>query len=223
MQPMVIGQEQLDYVGLLTAPMFYVFRDSASAASGLYYAFLGLHAGLDSITVEQDPAQLSQVAAAVSLGGRGTWRLGLERIDWTFPHASRWELNSEILGRGDAWLRTIVRGPLLRNHYFTYTAHLFPQGGTAQDVLAALGTPTLPNFGESFGTGAVFHTFLSPRQWTVQITVDLSQQVVGGVFFQMIVAITQDTLDYNEIGLELYGVLRQALAATGLNVDMPVG
>jgi hypothetical protein len=223
MRQMHISQDQLDYVGLLTVPMFHLFTGTASVASGLYYAFLGLHSGTESISVDRDQAHLSQMSCAVTLGHQGTWRLSLERIDWTLPYASAWELNSAVLARGDAWLRTGVRGALLHSHYFTYTAHLIPQEGTAQEALTALKTPTLHNFGESYGTGAVFHVYFSPLQWTVQITVDHSQQVAGAVFFQMVVAINQDTLNYADIGLELYTLLRRALAATGWDVAMTVG
>jgi hypothetical protein len=220
---MHIYQDQLDYVGLLTVPMYHLFTSAPSVASGLYYAFLGLHSGTDSITVDADPARLSQMNCAITLDESSTWRLSLERVDWTLPRASSWELNSGVLARGDAWLRTAVRGPLLRSHYFTYTAHVYPEAGTAHDVLAALGTPTLNGLGESYGTGAVYHVFLAPRQWNVQITVDHSQQFTGSVFFQLIVAIEQDAIDYAQVGVDLYGLVRQALVSTGMDVEMNVG
>jgi hypothetical protein len=220
---MDISQDQLDYVGLLTVPMFHLFTGASSVASGLYYAFLGLHSGADAITVDANPAQPSQMNCAVALSDRGTWRLSLERVDWTLPRAYTWELNSDVLARGDAWLRTAVRGPLLRSHYFTYTAHLFPLEGTAQDVLTALRTPTLKGFGESYGTGAIYHVYLAPRQWTVQITVDHSQHFTGFLFFQMIVAVEQDALDYTQIGGDLFRLMHQAFMATGLDVVTGVG
>lgn len=223
MRRMHIYQDQLDYVGLLTVPMYHLFTSTPAVASGLYYAFLGLHSGTESITVDADPAQLSQMNCAVTLGQWGTWRLGLERVDWTLPQASSWELGSGLLARGDAWLRSAVRGPLLRNHYFTYSAHLFAEEGTAHDVLAALGTPALKGLGESYGTGAVYHVYLPPQQWTIQITVDHSQQFTGGIFFQMIVAMEQDAIDYGKIGVDMYTMVRQVLITTGMDVVMNVG
>jgi hypothetical protein len=223
MRRMHIYQDQLDYVGLLTVPMYHLFTSTPAVASGLYYAFLGLHSGTESITVDADPAQLPQMTCAVTLGQWGTWRLSLERVDWTLPHASSWKLDSAVLARGDTWLRTAVRGPLLRNHYFTYTAHLFAAEGTAHDVLASLGTPALENLGESYGTGAIYHVFLASHRWTVQITVDHSQQFTGGIFFQVIAAMEQDAVDYTQVGVDLYALVRQVLITTGMDVEMSVG
>jgi hypothetical protein len=223
MRRMEIERDQLDYVGLLAAPAFHLFSSPQTLASGLYYAFLGLHSGTESLSLEGDLKQPLNWSCGITLSTQETYRLSLQRVEWTRPGAWSWELNAGSLGRGDTWLRTGVSGALLQSHYFTYSAHLRVEEGNAYDVLTALRTPLLPGFVESYATGAVFHVHLSPQQWDVQFTVDYSQWLAGGIFVQMIVVLQQDVIEYSQIGLSLLKVLHRLLAAAGIEITTGIG
>lgn len=224
MQEFDIVQDQLEYVGLLAVPAFRLFATPAALASGLYHAFQGFHSGADAITFDGDVAQPLRQACAVDLGDHGSYKLSVERVEWTRPGAWAWELNSTLLAHGDAWLRsTRTAGALLHSHYFTYSAHARPLSGSVRDLLLSIGAPPLPGFGESDGTGLIFHTRTADGNYPVQLTVDHSHEVENGLYLELVVSIEQDLIEYGNIGSWLLGLLHHATANLRLSIVTGVG
>jgi hypothetical protein len=216
MRQIEILQNQLDYVGLFAAPAFRLFANPAALASGLYHVFQGYHSGADDIRLEGDPAQPLRQTCAVDLGEHGSYRVSLERVEWMRPAAWSRELNSSILANGDSWLRSIVGNTLMHSHYFTYTAHASPLAGTARDAIIEMGGPSLPGFGESEGTGLIFHTKMPLGNHPVQFTVDHSHEVQDGLYFELVVSLEHDLIDYAQTGSWLLDTIHRAFHALGL-------
>jgi hypothetical protein len=223
MRQLDIVQDQLEYVGLLAAPAFRYFTNPAVLASGLYHAFQGYHSGTDDITFEHDATHPLRQACTVDLGTFGSYKLSLERVEWARPGAWPWELNSSVLAAGDTWLRSIpAGGALMHSHYFTYTAHALPVSETARDLLLGLGGPTLSGFGESNGTGLIFHSQIAPGS-SFQLTIDHSHEVQNGVFIALVVIVERDQIDYLQVGHWLLGIIHQAARSLELEIVTGVG
>jgi hypothetical protein len=224
MRQLDIVHDQLEYVGLLSAPAFRLFSNPGALASGMYYAFQGYHSGTDDITFEGEPAQPLRQSCAVDLGSHGTYTVSLERVEWTRPDSWAWELDSSVLAQGDRWLRSLrADGGLMHSHYFTYTAHASSPSGTARDLLLAMGGPSLPGFGESDGTGLIFHSRTAPGDYPVQFTINHSHEVEDGLFIELVAILETDTIDYLKIGPWLLGLLRRAVGGVGLEIVTGVG
>lgn len=223
MRQLDIVQDQLQYVGLLASPAFRYFTNPAALASGLYHAFQGYHSGTDDITFERDPTHPLRQACTVNLGTYGSYTLSLERVEWTRPGSWAWELNSSVLAQGDAWLRSLpAGGALMHSHYFTYTAHALPVSGSARDLLRGLGGPSLPGFGESDGTGLIFHSRIAPDS-SLQLTIDHSHEVQNGIFLELVAIVEQDQIDYLTVGHWLLGIIHQAVRGLELEIATGVG
>jgi hypothetical protein len=219
-----IVQDRLEYVGLLAAPAFRVFANQIALASGLYQAFQGYHSGIDNINFEGESAKPLQRSCVVDLGDHGTYRLSLERVEWTRTNAWAYQLASTVLGQGDAWLRQLGGGaPLMHSHYFTYSAHVFPIGSAPRDVLMGIGGPALQGFGDNEGTGVIFHTRNPVDEHELQLTIDHSHDVQGGLFIEMLIVFEHDSLDFVRTGPFLVDTLRRALKSVDLEVFTGVG
>lgn len=160
----------------------------------------------------------------MDLGSHGTYKVSLERVEWTRLSAWTWELDSAVLAHGDTWLRTQRgAGTLMHSHYFTYAAHAFPLSTSARELIMELGAPALAGFGEGDGTGLIFHTRVEPKGFPMQLTIDHSHQMQNCIFVELVVRMEQDEIDYAEAGLQLLRTTDRALAALGLKVVTGVG
>lgn len=232
MRQLDIVQDQLEYVGLLAAPAFWFFENPPALASGLYHAFQGYHSGstrvlrplgTDDITFERDATHPLRQAYTVDLGTYGSYKVGLERVEWVRPGSWAYELNSSVLALGDTFLRPgRADSVLMHSHYFTYTAHAFSVSETARDLLRGLGGPSLSGFGENDGTGLIFHSQLAPGS-SFQFTIDHSHEVQNGVFLELVVIVEKDQIDYLQIGHWLLDILRRAVGGIGLEIVTGVG
>lgn len=222
MRSITVHQDQLEYVGLFATPAFGLLAQPDKVVSGLYYAFLGLHSGLSGFEIENPEAALIH-EISVGLIQRGTYRFTPERIEWTYPGAGSSELDATVLARGEAWLRSAVPELKFQHHYYTYFAHCSINDGSARDFLISLKSPHIAGFGENQGTGLIFHAGFPENGWVVQITVDHSNVVPGGLFVQCVTAITADPVQHQEIVRHIDVLFHQALTSLGLNLVRDVG
>lgn len=223
MRVITVGQDQLDYVGLLKAPAFGLLSQPDKVTSGLYYAFVGLHTGLSDFEVDNESSAQLNETLIVNLGQRGTYRFDYERIEWTLPNAGALELDASVLDRGDAWLRSTLPETKFQHHYYTYFAHCWIDEGTATDFLLGLSSPQLVGFGENHGTGLIFHVSFPTHKWSLQITVDHSNVIVGGLFVQLVSAIAVDQVPHQQTVRHIDDIFRKALAQLGLELVRHVG
>lgn len=223
MRSITVHQDQLEYVGLFATPAFGLLAQPDKVASGLYYAFVGLHSGLTNFQIEDDTGTALARPVAVNLGARGTYRFTYERIEWTYPGAGQTELDVAVLARGDAWVRSALPELKFQHHYYTYFAHCSIDQGSARDFLLSLSSPQLAGFGENQGTGLIFHANFPPHDWAIHITIDHSNVVPNGLYVQCVTAINGDAVSHQENVRYIDGLFRQALAQFGLILVRLVG
>lgn len=223
MRTIQVVQDQLEYVGLFATPVFGLRSLREKVVSGLYNAFLGMHAGLSDFHVESDPALALPDTIAVNLTTRGTYRFHRERIEWTFPSAGGAEMDASVLERGDTWLRSALPALHFQTHYYTYLAHTWVLEGSAKEFLLSLDSPQLAGFGENLGTGLIFHAHFPDHAWSMQLTVDHSNVVSEGLFVQIVAAITADRVNHQETVRYIDKLFREGLERLGLRLDRFVG
>lgn len=218
-----VTQDQLEYVGFLSPPAFPLLSRPEQVVSGLYFAFVGLHSGLENFAVENDSqVPLSQIIS-VNLTDRGTYRFSSERIEWVFPEAGSWELDASVLSRGEAWLRSALPNLKFQSHYYTYFAHGWLLDGSAADFLVSLGSPELPGFGENQGTGLVFHANFPDHNWAIQLTVDHSNILPGALFVQIVTTVEGDRIDHAGTVRHIDALFHEGLKRLGLELERSIG
>lgn len=213
-----VSQDQLEYVGLFAAPAFSLLSRPEQVVSGLYHAFSGMHHGLSDFEIESESHVPLSETIVVKLTNGGTYRFGSERIEWTLPSASTSDLDALVLDKAAEWIRSALPSGKFQSHYYTYYAHAWVLEGSAKDFLLGLGGPQLPGLGESQGTGFIFHGTYPAHGWTLQLTIDHSNVVAGGLYIHVVSTVMADHAPHQETVRYIDDVLVDSLKRLGLQL-----
>lgn len=218
-----IGENALGYEARFSPPPFSLLDQTGVLVSGLYHAFLGMHSGLDSFTVEEQTENALAPGIAVALGERGTYTFRFDYIQWDLPQAWSWEWDPSPLTRGDAWLRTVAPSIVYQSQVFTYEAHGLLVNSNAGDYLLSLGSPALAGMGANAGTGLIFHMSYTDHSWYVHLMIDHSHVLPGGLFVQMVTTILGNQTAHEAMVKGIRNIFQNSLTQLGLEIITGVG
>jgi len=221
MNTLEVQEAQLDYVATLAEPAFPLWLNVQATMAGLYQAFLGLHSGLEDLTIEGDGRDLLSRSLLVKLGDQGFFRLGYDRLEAILPEYDAEELGRfpSTLARADGWLRTHWPRAVVQSHVFSFSIHATLREGTADQLLRSMTDLRFPGIDESQATGLIFHGQLADRGWGVHLTLDHSPVAEDGLFIQYVVVTTSDRTDPAAMLEAAVQLLHGALSGVGLRLE----
>lgn len=220
METLHVGEAQFDYVATFAEPAFPLWANVGGLLASLYHGFAGLHAGLESIVSEGESRDPLARSAAVTLRDGAVFRIGYAASEAILPDYSSDELARfpEVLAKADGWLRAIWPRAVVASHLYTFTLDGTVSGGP-DAFLDSLNGRRFPGVPASLATGTVFHGRLPDRDWTVQLAVDHSTRVPGGLHVQFALVAGDDQIDPAATLTDAAGFLRDTLAALSLRVE----
>jgi hypothetical protein len=217
---LAVQRNQLDYVGLYSRPAFAMWGNGQAVMEGMYDALQGFHSGLGDFRVLGDASNPTDQTVAVSVGARAEYRFKFDRIEATLYNFGRSDTETfpTMLDRGEAWLRESLPRFSFRSHLITYAAHAAVQEGAADGLLRALSSASIPVLGDDLGTGVIFHARHPEHGWVVQLSLDHSVLIDGGLYLQFQVLSTDDLLDARFALKTGRTLLEQALESVGVHL-----
>lgn len=214
MPQLIVDRNHANYVGLFAKPALSLWGKGAVILEGLLEAFSEFGATLADVKVETGGSPADE-AVAVFFGLQGTYRFKFDRVLGNVSNVN--DKGLEDFGRsldlGEAWIRSEVPDCRFSSHLLSYAAHCRLDEGTSEEFLRSLNAPTLTSLGSSRGTGLIFHARGTESGSTVQLTIDHSVVLDGGLFVQFAVLSMDDRIDHSAMMIagreQLFAALRE--------------
>ena len=214
-----IQQNQLAYMGTFMVPVLELWGQGGILLKDIYDALSPFGISLSDMRSEAVTSDVSGQAIRVSLTNIGTYQFRFDRIESTFVNFSD-QVLAEIpkyLAAGTSWLRK--RSPQFKFgvHRFVYSGHGMLKEGGAAGRLELAARPIVGS-GENLGTGAIYHWRVADKAWTLQLIVDRSTLIPGGVYLMFVLEVARDHVDF----WELLGQGRKLFEDATASLDMIV-
>lgn len=220
MPKLLVQMNQLDYVGLFSAPALGLWGEGGKILQGLYNAFSGYQINLADLRNESSSLNPSDQVIAVRFGSVGEYRFRFDRVELKLLNFTKNSLAEApgVLAVGDEWLRSLVPGLGFKSHLFATVSHSRLLNGTAREFLLGLPSLNIDGVGVSEGPGVIFHWDLPEKGWKVQFAMDHSLSVEGGLFINFLIRPNGDTIDYSNLLVEGDKLFERILSKIGLEV-----
>lgn len=218
MTNLAVSQNQADYLGLYSRPLFSAWEKPRALLEGLFDALQGLHdGGAGAFRIDgagDNPGELVITAALAQI----TARFRLDRFETTIANFDEGQLTTltRALEATQKWLRGSVKGFAFRSHLLSYASHCTLSSGDTRDFLVHLTPAHLPVLGQNTGTGLIYHSENVERQLRIQLTLDHSLSVKGGLFIHYVLITERDAVDPAELIAFARESLVKALESIGL-------
>lgn len=211
-------QAQVNYVGLFSKPAFALYAAGEKLWGGLFDVFAPNQITLSDMRNASTSLSPSDQVITVDFGQTGNFRFKFDRIEATAYGDREFKSIPELLKHTEQWLRSAVPGFSFQTHLFMFASHNKLSQGTSQEFLLGFSQIDIPAIGTSEGSGIIFHWSIPEQNWRVQLMIDHSLNVSGGLFIQLFVRSEVDEIDYANAVKTGEELLVNALSRVGLEV-----
>lgn len=220
MAKLEIIQNEVNYTGVFSEADFRFWADDKRVTAGLYRSFREFNPALSDLTISRDPRTPAEYRAELALGVRSKFALRLDRIEAALSNFERAELArfADVLSRGREWVEKDFPSQSFRAHIFTYASHSSLSEGSSEVILSKVGRSDAPAIGKPRGHGVIFHYDVAEEGWQLQLTVDHSLVIVGGLFLHLVILANQNTINYSDVLTRGRAYLDILLAYFGLEL-----
>lgn len=220
MRRLTVSRNQIDYAGTFEKPAFSLVNNPR-ILEGLYNSFAEFQVTLSDFRFDTSVAIPADNAISVFLKSLGQYRLKFDRVEWSVMGFMNEDIPSlsEVLKRGEEWLRLTEANLAFKAHTFVYSAHCFISESTAKDFFLSLSPKIDLGFGESIGDGLIFNWSDAKISGRFNLVIDHSLSIKDGVFIQLACIVESDYVNYGEIINSGQWALNQALAKLGLQFE----
>lgn len=218
MVELIVQQNQLLYTGTYSRPAFQLWDAGGTIIGGLYDAFNSLDVSLGDIKAEETGQSPLDQGVTVAFGLDGIYKFRFDKVELSFVNFTDQTLDKlpAILSAADKWLRGAVPDLKLRMHQFQYGGHSGLSEGSADEILQRVVKADFDVQDGPLHAGVILRWNQVEKGWGVQLTLDHSQVIAGGLFVWFAITIMADGIDYNGTATEGRAVLEKSLAQFGL-------
>jgi hypothetical protein len=119
----------------------------------------------------------------------------------------------------ESWLRSCDTRIKFSSHLYSFGAHVEAEGKTSEQLLLGLSDQRINVLGRNRGAGVTFHADADEGLTQIQLQVDHSLVVHGGLFVQFVRVGASDAIDHPAIAESSKGMLYAGLEELGLELD----
>jgi len=198
---LIVQQNQLSYTGTYARPLFQLWGAGGLIFGGLFDAFAPFSVALADIRAEGTAQSVADQAVTVAFGLEGIYRFRFDRVELSFLNFTDETFTNlpAILSAGDVWLRKAVPELRFQNHQFQYGGHCRLNGGSAEEVLQKVVKTDFKVQTSPLRAGIILRWTEADPGWVVQLTLDYSQIVDGGLFVWFAMTTVSDTINFSEV------------------------
>ena len=220
MPKLAVQTNGLDYVGTYSRPAFSLWGQGAKVVSGLYDAFTPMGVSLSQISSKSGGDGVASESVNVLLGKRGIFQFRFDRVAVSKKDFTDAELIDfpSVAKAGIDWLLRAAPETEFESHTFSYAGHAEILGSDSREYLSSLLYPDL-EVGHDLGSGIIFHREIPIRSAKMELTVDHSKVIEGGLFLSFVVDIERGFLDYRDSIDYWLSTLNASLNAIDLQFD----
>jgi len=221
MKELLLHQEQLNYIGLFSKPVFSLWGKGPIILEGLHSAFAQFKVNLTDLRQESFSPVVSEASATVLFGTTGNYKFKFDRIESSHSIFAPEDVTRffAILEHGERWLRPGVPSFSFQTHLFTYQSHSSVSEGTGKECLAKLPQIELGDIGINLGNGIILNWLDPALERRFQLILDHSHIVSDGLFIQFSAHLSEDRVDYQEFAKTGKTILSNTLARLGLTIE----
>jgi hypothetical protein len=221
MLKLITQQNRFDYRGVFTQPLFSLFGEGGKIVQGLYKSFSPYGVTLANIRNDSLSLSPSDQVLTVNFTTAAYYKFRFDGIESSVVNFTPQDLSDipKLLSSGDNWLRSAAPDLSFQSHLFATFSHNRLSEGNSQDFLFNLFNVNAPNVGTSRGNGIIYHWDVPEYEWLVQLTIDHSVIVSGGLFIHFIVITAKDKIDYLETVQVGYKLFSEAMTQIGLEFE----
>jgi len=210
-------RNQINYTGLLHAPVVDWLQNLTVPAQALLEAFGSYGFGVESLQILGAGPAAAQHAVQMLFGFQGSYTVKLDRCEAAFYDLDEKGMVRavQLLADADQALRRYSKMFKMKSHQITYSVHASIDGGRAIEVLRPF-VATVPKTGGSCeGNGFSFRFSLPQKGWQTTLTLEMSQVVVDGLFIYFVIHTGADRLDFPQLLVDGRSYLRGVLQELG--------
>ncbi len=203
-------------------PALSLWGEGGTIARGLYEAYQEFGVSLNDISALNSDSVGGQ-GAIVKLGERSQLTFKFDRIEATVRNYLKDDLLAfpGLVARCEDWLRAAVPNHQFAFRVFEVNVHASLNDGTAESVLRGLGVRELDVNAVSRSHGASYHFTYPDLRTRVDLLIDHSLVVIGGLYVHFGMVIEGDMINYVETTTWAERTMRALLAAAGLTFAEP--
>lgn len=219
-----LQHEALNYTGRYARPTLELWGNGGLIIKGLLNALHPHGVTLQHIQVSAAVPNASETIVTAHVPGVGPVKFGFDKIEFNFANFTPafFEAMPVTMNNLVAWITLALPDFRFASHSFSYYSHSFVKDTTPQEALKALDVRELKSAGISVGNGAIFNYTLPSKNWEVQLLIDKSRHLVGGLFVSLDVRIHTGEIDYGQVIMEGRKYLADALAELDLVIPETV-
>lgn len=220
-----LRHETLNYVGHYARPALELWGAGGLMIKGLLDS-LGQHGvTLQQIVVSGSMSNASETVVTAHVPGVGAVKFGLDKLEFNFANFSApfFEALPQTMVGLVSWIAKAVPNFKFASHRFSYFSHSFVEDSTPQEALKALNVRELKSAGISVGNGAIFNYTVPRKNWEIQLFIDKSQGLVGGLFVSLNLQINTGEIDYFATMMDARSYLADVLGELDLVMPETVG
>ena len=154
---------------------------------GLFDLFTPYQITLNDLHNASTSLNPSDQIITVDFGQNGNFRFKFDRTEATVSGDQDFKSVTDLLRRTEEWLRSSVAAFSFQTHLFILASYNKLSEGTSQEFLRGFSDIAIPAIGTSEGSGIIFHWNIPEQNWRVQLLIDHSLNVSGGLFIQLLV------------------------------------
>ncbi len=212
-----IRHESLAYSATFARPPLELWGAGGRIIRGFCEALEPYNVTLRNVQVSPAAATAADTVIAVQIGAT-VLKFSFEKVEATFSGFTEEEFRGipKFLRLSTGWLKKEFP---FSAHEAWYFCHAFLKGPTVDEFLKSIYRNPIKSAGLDLGSGAVFYRALPEKAWTVQLTIDKSQQFPGALFIGLRLNIATGAVDYDLLFADGRQYLVKAL--TDLGVTLP--
>ncbi|MGH9687724.1 MAG: hypothetical protein ACRD5K_11600 [Candidatus Acidiferrales bacterium] len=209
-----IRNESLAYSATFARPPLELWGAGGRIIKGLCEALEPYNISLRNIHVSPAAATAADAVIAVQIGST-VLKFSFEKVEATFSGFGEDEFRGipKFLQMSTGWLEK--QYPFAA-HEAWYFCHAFLKGPTVDEFLKNIYPNPIKSAGLDLGSGGVFYRAVPEKAWTIQLTIDKSQQFPGGLFIGLRLNVATGLVDYNLLFTDGRQYLAKALTDLGL-------
>jgi hypothetical protein len=194
-------QNSFNYVATLARPIFSLWDRPGALLAGLYDAYSDIGIGLRDISFVGPENAAAERGVAVNWGERSSMTLRLDRMEATIRNYLQSDLEAVpgYIERGEDWLRRESPEHRFATRLVTTSSHSLLNGESVEGILRNIGIRELNSSGRPRGHGASYHFEFPERSTLVDLMIDRSLVIDGGLYLNTMFLISGDIVDYHDV------------------------
>jgi hypothetical protein len=213
-----IRLESLTYTARFAKPVFGLWGKGGDIVGPLYDSLSPYGVTLGNIVVHPGAANAAEPVITVWVRGNSTVKFAFDRVEFALNNFTQdfFEEFPRLFKDTTSWIKGQLPKFQFASHNFGYFCHAMVKASTAKAVLDTINPKSLRAAGISRGSGSIFHSSVTGKNWTTRITFDHSVGVPGALFIGLFIDTNTGELDHQATLVDARAYFRSILAEVDL-------